>query len=71
MQNNTKERAPMTSAPLNRRAFSLVEVAEILGCHKASVYRAVYAGKLKTLAGFGRNPVSDAELDRFLGATKN
>lgn len=66
MQNNTQERTSMS-----RRVFSLVEVAEICGCHKASIYRAVYTGKLKTLDGFGRNRVSDAELDRFLGATKN
>jgi excisionase family DNA binding protein len=66
MQNTVKDRAP-----LHRRAYSLAEVAQILGVHKATIYRSLYRGDLKPMAGLGRARISDVELDRFLNATKN
>jgi hypothetical protein len=56
--------------PVQRRAHSLAEVAEIVGVHKSSIYRALYRGDLKPMAGLGRARISDVELDRFLSATK-
>ena len=59
-----------TLPPGERRAFTVQEVAQKLGVHSASVYRAVYEGKLKPLAAFGRKLISDRELERFLAETK-
>jgi excisionase family DNA binding protein len=56
------------SSPV-RRAYSLAQVAAILGIHRATVHRLVQAGKLKAISGFGVLKVSDIELDRFLSAT--
>jgi excisionase family DNA binding protein len=52
------------------RALSLVEVAAHLGVHKATVYRLVYAGKLKVLSGFDRLMIAVAELERFLNRSE-
>jgi excisionase family DNA binding protein len=52
-----------------RRAYSLAQVAAILGVHRATVHRLVQAGKLKAISGFGNMKVSDIELDRFLSDT--
>jgi excisionase family DNA binding protein len=51
----------------NRRAFTIVQAAELLGVHKVSVYRRIYSGQIKVLSGFGRLMIPDSELDRFLG----
>jgi excisionase family DNA binding protein len=50
-----------------RRAYTIAEAAQLLGCHKVSVYRRIYAGEIKILKGFGRLIISEAELNRFLG----
>jgi helix-turn-helix protein len=58
------------STPSARRAYSLAQVAAILGVHRATVHRLVQAGKLKALSGFGVLKVSDVEINRFLNATQ-
>ena len=62
----TMQTLPIQKAP-TRRAFTIPEVAQILGVHKMSVYRHVWAGKLKILATGGRMLIPAGELDRFLG----
>jgi excisionase family DNA binding protein len=54
----------------NRRAYTIAEAAELLGVHKVSVYRRIYSGEIKVLAGFGRFMIPDAELQKFLGDVK-
>ena len=54
----------------NRRAYTIAEAAELLGVHKVSVYRRIYSGEIKVLAGFGRLMIPDAELQKFLGDVK-
>jgi excisionase family DNA binding protein len=60
-------RALVTEKPLNRRAFTIPEVAQMLCIHKVSVYRHVHLGELRLIAKGGRMMISDKELDRFLG----
>ncbi|MFY9986624.1 MAG: helix-turn-helix domain-containing protein [Chthoniobacterales bacterium] len=57
------------TASIHPRAYSLAQVAAILGIHRATVHRLVQAGKLRAISGFGVLKVSDFELDRFLSAT--
>jgi excisionase family DNA binding protein len=59
-----------TSVPMPRRAFTIQEVAQQLGCAVDSIYRAIYRGQLRPLAGFGRKMISDKELERFLSEVK-
>jgi excisionase family DNA binding protein len=54
----------------NRRAYTIAEAAELLGVHKVSVYRRIYSGEIKVLAGFGRLMIPDSELQKFLGDVK-
>jgi Helix-turn-helix domain len=54
---------------LPRRAFSVKEVAKMFRVHPASVYRAIRAGKLLPLTGFGQNRISWEEINRFLRVT--
>jgi excisionase family DNA binding protein len=54
----------------NRRAYTIVEAAKLLGVHKVSVYRRIYSGKIKVLSGFGRLMIPDSELQKFLGDVK-
>lgn len=56
--------------PLARRVYTARELAAMFGCAPDSVYRAVHAGRLKPLAGFGKMMFSDKEVERFLGATR-
>ena len=49
-----------------RRAYTIAEAAQLLGCHKASVYRRLYAGEIKVLKGFGQLRIPASEIDRFL-----
>jgi excisionase family DNA binding protein len=58
-----------TNGDSRKRAFTIAEAAEFLGCHRATLHRMVQAGKLKTISGFGVLKVSDIELDRFLSNT--
>ena len=57
--------------PLRRRAWTVAEVAEQLGRHKASVYRLIYTGHLRPLPGTGDRLISDHELERFLRSTRD
>jgi predicted site-specific integrase-resolvase len=52
-----------------KRAFTIAEAAEFLGCHRATAHRLVQAGKLKAISGFGVLKVSDIEINRFLNDT--
>lgn len=56
--------------PLRRRAWTVKEVAEQLGRHKASIYRLIDTGYLKPLPGTGDRLISEHELDRFLRSTR-
>ena len=57
--------------PLRRRAWTVAEVAQQLGRHKASVYRLIYTGHLRPLPGTGDRLISDYELERFLRSTRD
>jgi excisionase family DNA binding protein len=57
--------------PLRRRAWTVAEVAEQLGRHKASVYRLIYTGHIRPLPGTGDRLISDHELERFLRSTRD
>jgi excisionase family DNA binding protein len=59
-----------SASPVERRAYSLAQVAAILGVHRATVHRLVQAGKLKAISGFGNMKVSDIDIDRFLSNTR-
>lgn len=52
-----------------RRAYTIEEVAQLMGCNKVTVYRKLYRGELKVLKGFGRLMVPAGELDRYLNQT--
>jgi excisionase family DNA binding protein len=54
----------------NRRAYTIAEAASLLGCHKVSIYRRIYSGEIKVLAGFGRLMIPATELEKFLGNVK-
>jgi len=55
------------TSKIERRAFTLHEVADALGIHYSSVWRLVARGKLRTVGGLKRNRLIPAkELDRFL-----
>jgi excisionase family DNA binding protein len=57
--------------PLRRRAWTVAEVAEQLGRHKASVYRLIYTGHLRPLPGTGDRLISEHELDRYLRSVQD
>ena len=68
----TQQRDHRSASPaIQRRAYSLAQVAAILGVHRATVHRLVQAGKLKAISGFNVLKVSDTELDRFLSDTQD
>jgi excisionase family DNA binding protein len=56
----------LTAGTHQRRAWSVAEVAKLLGRHKATVYRLIYAGYLRTVEGTGEALISESELNRFL-----
>jgi excisionase family DNA binding protein len=56
---------------VTRKAFTVAEVASQCGVARDSIYRAIYRGQLKRLAGFGRFMISESELQRFLSVTKS
>ena len=48
-------------------SLSIAEAAALLGISATSVYRMVYAQKLKVLSGFGRLRILRSEIDKLLG----
>ena len=50
-------------------APTIVEVAAYLRVNKATIYRLLYAGKLRVIKGFGRTRVCAKSLDKFLADT--
>lgn len=58
MQNSNKAQ--------ERRAYSLAEVAGMMGRHRSWIYRQVSEGRIKTITGFGHAMVTAEEIDRIL-----
>ena len=55
---------------LKQRVFTVQEVAQMCGdVHPSTIYRAVQAGQLLPLKGFGVLRFSDIELERFFRNT--
>jgi excisionase family DNA binding protein len=50
----------------SRKAFTIAEVANLLGVHKSSVYRILYTGKIKVLSRCKRLMIPETELQKFL-----
>jgi excisionase family DNA binding protein len=50
----------------SRQAYSIAEAAQLLGVNKITVYRRIYAGRIKVLSGGGQITITKTELDRFL-----
>jgi excisionase family DNA binding protein len=50
--------------------FTIRQVALILGCHKASVYRLVYQGKLRICRAFGSIRIPRKEIERLIADVK-
>jgi len=56
--------------PAAKRAYTLREVAAMVGRSYYTIHRAAAAGKIKTIEGFGVRMISDKELERFLGQSE-
>ncbi|HET9375658.1 MAG TPA: helix-turn-helix domain-containing protein [Chthoniobacterales bacterium] len=56
--------------PVAKRAFTLREVAKMVGRSYYTIHRMVLEGKIKVIQGFGVRMVSDKELERFLGQSE-
>jgi excisionase family DNA binding protein len=54
--------------PIERLAFSLGEVASMLGLSNATVYRMVQRGDIKPIRGIRHHTFSKREIDRLLSA---
>lgn len=54
-----------TTTP-ERSAYSLAELAEMMGRHRSWAYRQARAGRIKTITGYGTTMVSAAEVQRIL-----
>lgn len=52
--------------PLSRRALSVDETARVMGLCRASVYRAIAAGKLKTIKLGARRLIPSEAIDALL-----
>jgi excisionase family DNA binding protein len=50
--------------------LTIKEVASVLGCHKATVYRLVYRGKLRICPAFKRIRIARKEVDRLVAEVK-
>ncbi len=50
--------------------LTIRETALLLGCHKASVYRLVYRGKLPICRAFNSIRIPRKEVDRLVADTK-
>ena len=51
--------------PVERRAFSIAEVAELYGVDPSTIYRRIYSGELPVLKGFGMLMVPEEQLKKF------
>ena len=56
----------MTSESPGKLAFSVPEVARMLGCSPAAVWRAVWEGELRSVKLRGRRLVPRAAIDALL-----
>jgi len=54
---------------LQRQAFTLSEVAGMLGVNQSTAWRKVAAGELKKIVGAGNIRISRAEFERYLSQT--
>jgi excisionase family DNA binding protein len=52
---------------VERRVYTIAEVARLVGVSLPTIYRRVYSGEIKVISGFGRLTISAEELERFLG----
>ena len=55
-----------TNTTLERQAYSLEELARMMGKHRSWAYRQARAGRIKTITGFGTTLVPAEELKRML-----
>tara|TARA_A100001515_G_scaffold21378_1_gene16208 strand:+ start:386 stop:571 length:186 start_codon:yes stop_codon:yes gene_type:complete len=55
----------------NRAAYSFKEFGELFGKSHTWTYRLSYAGKLKTIDGYGKRLVPASEVDRILNTAKD
>jgi hypothetical protein len=62
--------AEKKSPKIQRRAYSVKEIADMVGRHPLSIYRAIYRGELHPISGFGITMISERELERFLSITR-
>jgi hypothetical protein len=56
---------------MSRQAYSLKEFGELFGKSHTWSYRLTYAGKLKTIDGFGKKLVPASEVERILNTAKD
>jgi len=56
---------------MSRQAYSLKEFGELFGKSHTWSYRLTYAGKLKTIDGFGKKMVPASEVERILNTAKD
>ena len=61
--------AKLRSEEVRRRVFTLDETAHILGSSKASVYRMLRSGELKSIRIGARQRIPEAEVARISGST--
>lgn len=54
-----------------RQAYSLKEFGELFGKSHTWSYRLTYAGKLKTIDGYGKKMVPASEVERILNTAKD
>jgi hypothetical protein len=57
----------VTQDRLTKEAYSVTETARLIEppVHPITIYRQIYAGKIKVLEGFGRIRIPRSELERF------
>ena len=56
---------------MSRQAYSLKEFGELFGKSNTWSYRLTYAGKLKTIDGYGKKMVPASEVERILNTAKD
>jgi excisionase family DNA binding protein len=50
----------------DREVYTICAAAEVLRCTDTTVYRRIYSGEIRVLAGRGRILIPRAELERYL-----